>query len=114
MSVTQADIARHAGVSQRTVSNVVNGLTSVSPDKMERVNAAILELGYSPSLAARSLRVGRSGVLQLVVKVGKSFQRGAGAPPSRTLPLLRTPTVCPSMMTCCRGTPAAASDLQPS
>ena len=67
MSVTQADIARRAGVSQRTVSNVVNGLTSVSPDKMERVNAAILELGYSPSLAARSLRVGRSGVLQLVV-----------------------------------------------
>ena len=67
MSVTQADIARHAGVSQRTVSNVVNGLTSVSPDKIERVNAAIHELGYSPSLAARSLRVGRSGVLQLVV-----------------------------------------------
>ena len=67
MSVTQADIARRAGVSQRTVSNVVNGLTSVSPDKIERVNAAIHELGYSPSLAARSLRVGRSGVLQLVV-----------------------------------------------
>jgi len=67
VSVTQADIARHAGVSQRTVSNVVNGVTSVSADKIERVNAAIQELGYSPSLAARSLRVGRSGVLQLVV-----------------------------------------------
>lgn len=67
MPVTQADIARRAGVSQRTVSNVVNGLPSVSADKLERVNAAIRELGYSPSLAARSLRVGRSGVLQLVV-----------------------------------------------
>lgn len=67
MPVTQADVALRAGVSQRTVSNVVNGLTSVNPDTHERVIAAIKELGYRPSLAARSLRVGRSGVLQLVV-----------------------------------------------
>lgn len=67
MPVTQADVARRAGVSQRTVSNVVNALPSVSPDTLERVTAAIRELGYTPSLAARSLRVGRSGVLQLVV-----------------------------------------------
>ncbi len=67
MTVTQADVAQRAGVSQRTVSNVVNGLTSVSPDTIERVTVAIRELGYTPSLAARSLRVGRSGVLQLVV-----------------------------------------------
>jgi LacI family repressor for deo operon, udp, cdd, tsx, nupC, and nupG len=39
----------------------------VSPDTIERVTVAIRELGYTPSLAARSLRVGRSGVLQLVV-----------------------------------------------
>jgi DNA-binding LacI/PurR family transcriptional regulator len=64
---TQGDVARHAGVSQRTVSNVVNGLPSVTPDVAARVSAAIKELGYRPSLAARSLRVGRSGVLQLVV-----------------------------------------------
>ena len=67
MPVTQADVAQRAGVSQRTVSNVVNGLPSVSPDTLVRVTAAIRELGYTPSLAARSLRVGRSGVLQLVV-----------------------------------------------
>lgn len=67
MTVTQSDVAQRAGVSQRTVSNVVNGLTSVSPDTIERVTHAIRELGYTPSLAARSLRVGRSGVLQLVV-----------------------------------------------
>ncbi|MFT4029149.1 MAG: LacI family DNA-binding transcriptional regulator [Protaetiibacter sp.] len=67
MPITQADVARRAGVSQRTVSNVVNGLPSVNPDTHERVTAAIKELGYTPSLAARSLRVGRSGVLQLVV-----------------------------------------------
>lgn len=67
MTVTQADVALRAGVSQRTVSNVVNGLASVGPEKTERVMDAIRELGYTPSLAARSLRVGRSGVLQLVV-----------------------------------------------
>lgn len=67
MTVTQADVAERAGVSQRTVSNVVNGLPSVSKDTYERVTAAIKHLGYTPSLAARSLRVGRSGVLQLVV-----------------------------------------------
>jgi LacI family repressor for deo operon, udp, cdd, tsx, nupC, and nupG len=65
--VTQADVARRAGVSQRTVSNVVNGLPSVSPDTLERVTEVIRELGYTPSLAARSLRVRRSGVVQLVV-----------------------------------------------
>jgi len=67
VTVTQADVAERAGVSQRTVSNVVNGLPSVSPDTIERVTMAIRELGYTPSLAARSLRLGRSGVLQLVV-----------------------------------------------
>lgn len=67
MPVTQADVAQRAGVSQRTVSNVVNGLPSVSPDVVARVTEAIKELGYTPSHAARSLRLGRSGVLQLVV-----------------------------------------------
>jgi len=65
--VTQVDVARRAGVSQRTVSNVVNRLPSVSPDAFARVTEAIKELGYAPSQAARSLRLGRSGVLQLVV-----------------------------------------------
>jgi DNA-binding LacI/PurR family transcriptional regulator len=67
VAVTQQDVARRAGVSQRTVSNVVNGLATVGEDARERVIEAIRELGYRPSLAARGLRSGRSGVLQLVV-----------------------------------------------
>lgn len=67
MPVTQADVARRAGVSQRTVSNVVNKFPHVSADVVARVTEAIEALGYTPSHAARSLRLGRSGLLQLVV-----------------------------------------------
>lgn len=64
---TQADVARRAGVSRRTVSNVVNGYPHISPSVLARVREAIAELGYTPSQAARSLRLGRSGVVQLVI-----------------------------------------------
>jgi DNA-binding LacI/PurR family transcriptional regulator len=65
--VTQADVAARAGVSRRTVSNVINDYPHISPDVLRRVREAIDELGYTPSQAARSLRTGRSGVLQLVI-----------------------------------------------
>lgn len=67
MAVTQADVARLAGVSQRTVSNVVNKFPHVSTEVVARVNEAIERLGYAPSQAARSLRSGRSRVIQLVI-----------------------------------------------
>ncbi|MGN6271545.1 MAG: LacI family DNA-binding transcriptional regulator [Protaetiibacter sp.] len=67
MPVTQADVAARAGVSRRTVSNVVNDFPHVSPDMRRRVQEAIEELGYTPSQIARSLRTGRSGVIQLVI-----------------------------------------------
>ena len=67
MPVTQADVAVKAGVSRRTVSNVVNDYPHVSPDVRRRVREVIDELGYTPSQAARSLRTGRSGVIQLVI-----------------------------------------------
>lgn len=67
MGVTQADVARLAGVSQRSVSNVINNFPYVSADVVARVNEAIEQLGYAPSQAARSLRSGRSRVLQLVI-----------------------------------------------
>lgn len=40
------DVARRAGVSARTVANVLNRPKAVSSDKRERVEAAIVELGY--------------------------------------------------------------------
>lgn len=64
---TQEDVARLAGVSRRTVSNVVNGYPHISEDVLLRVRSAIAELGYTPSQAARSLRSGRSGFIQLVI-----------------------------------------------
>ena len=53
------DVAAVAGVSMKTVSNVVTGAVPVAPATRERVEAAIEELGYRPNLAARELRTGR-------------------------------------------------------
>jgi hypothetical protein len=44
--VVMVDVARLAGVSQKTVSRVVNGAPHVRPDVRERVNRAIEQLGY--------------------------------------------------------------------
>ncbi|MGP3929135.1 LacI family DNA-binding transcriptional regulator [Nonomuraea sp. KM88] len=61
------DVAERAGVSIKTVSNVVNGHPHVSAATRERVQAAIAELSYRPNLSARNLRSGRSGVVALAV-----------------------------------------------
>lgn len=67
MPVTQGDVARRAGVSPRTVSNVVNEFPLVSDELRQRVLHAIEELGYQPNLVARNLRRGRSGMIGLAV-----------------------------------------------
>lgn len=61
------DVAERAGVSVKTVSNVVNGYVHVTPHTRARVEAAIAELNYRPNLAARNLRTGRTGVIALAV-----------------------------------------------
>src|SRR4051794_15235865 len=61
------DVADRAGVSARTVSNVVNGFQHVSPGTRRRVQAALDELGYEMNAAARSLKSGRTGMIALVV-----------------------------------------------
>ena len=66
--VVMVDVARLAGVSQKTVSRVVNGAPHVRPAVRERVNRAIEELGYRPNVAAQALARERShtiGVLAL-------------------------------------------------
>jgi DNA-binding LacI/PurR family transcriptional regulator len=67
VTVTLRDVAEHAGVSFKTVSNVVNGHPHVSEGTRARVLAAIELLGYRPNASARSLRHGRSGILALAV-----------------------------------------------
>jgi LacI family transcriptional regulator len=66
-SVSIRDVAQRAGVSVGTVSNVLNDSLRVSPAAVERVRAAIAELGYVRNEAARQLRAGRSSSVGLVV-----------------------------------------------
>jgi DNA-binding LacI/PurR family transcriptional regulator len=61
------DVAALAGVSIRTVSNVVSGSGAVAEDTRARVQAALDELGYRPNLAARNLRAGRTGLIGLAI-----------------------------------------------
>jgi DNA-binding LacI/PurR family transcriptional regulator len=67
VAVSMSDVARHAGVSQRTVSNVVNDYVHVSPATRARVQASLDALGYRPNTAARRLRTGRTGTVTLAV-----------------------------------------------
>ncbi len=67
MAVRLQDVAERAGVSVKTVSNVVNGYVHVAPQTRARVEAAVAELGYRPNLSARSLRGGRSGIIALAI-----------------------------------------------
>jgi DNA-binding LacI/PurR family transcriptional regulator len=66
-AVTLQEVARAAGVSPRTVSNVVTGYPHVAPRTRAHVQSVIDRLGYRANAAARSLRTGRTGLLGLVV-----------------------------------------------
>ena len=57
---TLDSVAAHAGVSRQTVSNVLNNPDVVRADTTAKVRAAIDELGYRPSAAARQLKTKRS------------------------------------------------------
>ncbi|MGI8592424.1 MAG: LacI family DNA-binding transcriptional regulator, partial [Nakamurella sp.] len=61
------DVAQHAGVSTRTVSNVVNDFPYVSDDMRAKVQAALDELDYKPNLMARGLKQGRTGIITLLL-----------------------------------------------
>ncbi|MYW04604.1 LacI family DNA-binding transcriptional regulator, partial [Streptomyces sp. SID3343] len=68
---TSKDVARLAGVSQSTVSLVLadKWRGRVSPNTVESVRGAAADLGYRPNTAARSLRLGRTRSVLLVVPV---------------------------------------------
>jgi DNA-binding LacI/PurR family transcriptional regulator len=67
--VTSVDVARHAGVSQSTVSLVFSGKGRgrVSEATQERVRSSARELGYRPNVAAQALRLGTSRAVALLV-----------------------------------------------
>lgn len=67
MRATVKDVAQRAGVSPKTVSNVITGTVFVRPETRARVEAALADLSYVPNLSARALRNGRSGVIALAL-----------------------------------------------
>jgi DNA-binding LacI/PurR family transcriptional regulator len=69
--VTMTEIGRLAGVSQSTVSRILNGVggsVRVSPEARERVFQAVRDLGYRPNPLARGLRGARTAMIGLVVR----------------------------------------------
>jgi LacI family transcriptional regulator len=73
---TIIDVARHAGVSIKTVSRVINHEPSVRDGTQQRVNAAIDALGYRPNLAARSLPGARNYTIALLFENAISDYQG--------------------------------------
>src|SRR5919112_5700888 len=67
--VTATDVAREAGVSQATVSYVLNDTPgqSIPEATRQRVREAVDRLGYTPHAAARALRMGRSDTVLFVL-----------------------------------------------
>jgi DNA-binding LacI/PurR family transcriptional regulator len=61
------DVARLAGVSIKTVSNVLSGYPYVRDSTRAKVLAAVDELGYRMNISARNLRAGRTGIIALAV-----------------------------------------------
>ena len=77
-TVRAADVAKLAGVSQTTVSYVLNGVTNqvIRPETRKRVMEAASDLGYAPSGAARTLRMGHSNIVLLAIsslRIGHSL-----------------------------------------
>jgi DNA-binding LacI/PurR family transcriptional regulator len=61
------EIAQRARVSHSTVSRVINGVATVDPRLVRRVQAVIREVGYRPNFQARALARGRSHTIGLIV-----------------------------------------------
>jgi LacI family transcriptional regulator len=67
-NITSTDVARHAGVSQTTVSFVLNNehTPNIPEETRQRVLDAVAKLGYRPNVLAQSLRMKRSGIFGFV------------------------------------------------
>lgn len=71
-NVSMSDVAAAAGVSQQTVSRVVNGAPNVSEKTRAMVLEAMRELGFRPNYAGRSLRgvLSRGGPVRIRCHAG--------------------------------------------
>jgi DNA-binding LacI/PurR family transcriptional regulator len=66
-TVTLKDVAERSGVAISTASRALSRPGRVNPVTAERVRAAARELGYTPTMSGRALRLGRTGMVALVV-----------------------------------------------
>lgn len=64
---TLSEVARLAGVTTATVSNVLRNTQKVKPATVQKVQAAIAATGYRPNLMARALAEGKSSMVALVL-----------------------------------------------
>ena len=70
--VTAKDVAALAGVAQSTVSYVMSGKRTISPETRAKVEAAIEQLTYQPNAGAQALASRRSSVIGLVVRFSRT------------------------------------------
>jgi multiple sugar transport system substrate-binding protein len=64
---TMKDVAKLAGVSHGTVSNIINGANGVSIDKVRRVTQAMEQLGYNPNGIARTLKLSKTKQIDVIL-----------------------------------------------
>jgi DNA-binding LacI/PurR family transcriptional regulator len=67
MPITVKDVAKAAGVSRTTVSNVFNGRSKCTEETRNAVLTAAKKLGYTPNLAAKSLITNQSHLIGLIL-----------------------------------------------
>jgi len=68
-----SDVAAQAGVSKTTVSHVINETRFVEEETKQRVLQAIAELGYRPSVVARSLTTNRTETVGVIVSDSSNY-----------------------------------------
>lgn len=68
MKVTRKDIANYAGVSEQTVSYVLNNSRKFSDDVVNRVNKAIKDLNYQPDMIARSMSQKQTKTVAVLIR----------------------------------------------
>ena len=76
---TSKDVAALAGVSQSTVSFVINGKSTVAPATRKRVEDAMRKLNYRPNAGARTLRTNRTNIIALFEEIRHDYDANEAA-----------------------------------
>ncbi|MBT1174184.1 LacI family DNA-binding transcriptional regulator [Bifidobacterium sp. LC6] len=77
---TSKDVAALAGVSQSTVSFVINGKSVVSEATRKRVEEAMRKLNYQPNAGARTLKTNKTNIIALFVEMNETFDANETTP----------------------------------